>query len=73
MTVAGTNGKGSTVEIAGVIADHAGLSYGQYTSPHIHRIKKKKEGIKKQEIEKTQREIQHGKEIKEKIDSRKKK
>jgi len=38
MTVAGTNGKGSTVEIAGVIADHAGLSYGQYTSPHIHRI-----------------------------------
>jgi dihydrofolate synthase/folylpolyglutamate synthase len=38
ITVAGTNGKGSTVEIAGVIADHAGLSYGQYTSPHIHRI-----------------------------------
>ena len=36
--IAGTNGKGSTVEIAGVIADHAGLSYGQYTSPHIHRI-----------------------------------
>jgi len=38
VTVAGTNGKGSTVEVAGIIADHAGLSYGQYTSPHIHRI-----------------------------------
>ena len=38
ITVAGTNGKGSTVEVAGVIANHAGLSFGQYTSPHIHRI-----------------------------------
>lgn len=38
VTVAGTNGKGSTVETAGVIADHAGLTYGQYTSPHIYRI-----------------------------------
>ncbi|MEC9077266.1 MAG: Mur ligase family protein [Pseudomonadota bacterium] len=38
VTIAGTNGKGSTVEVAGLIADHAGLSYGQYTSPHIHRI-----------------------------------
>ncbi len=38
VTIAGTNGKGSTVEVAGLIADHAGLSYGQYTSPHIRRI-----------------------------------
>ena len=38
LTVAGTNGKGSTVETAGLIAQTQGLRYGQYTSPHIHHI-----------------------------------
>lgn len=38
LTVAGTNGKGSTVETAGLIAQTHGLRYGQYTSPHIHHI-----------------------------------
>lgn len=38
LTVAGTNGKGSTVETAGLIAKTQGLRYGQYTSPHIHHI-----------------------------------
>lgn len=38
LTVAGTNGKGSAVEASGVIASQVGLRYGQYTSPHIHRI-----------------------------------
>jgi dihydrofolate synthase/folylpolyglutamate synthase len=38
LTVAGTNGKGSTVETAGLIAQTQGLHYGQYTSPHLHHI-----------------------------------
>jgi len=38
LTVAGTNGKGSTVETAGLIAQSQGLCFGQYTSPHIHHI-----------------------------------
>ncbi|MBL6825118.1 MAG: bifunctional folylpolyglutamate synthase/dihydrofolate synthase [Litoricola sp.] len=38
LTVAGTNGKGSTVETAGLIAQTQGLRYGQYTSPHLHHI-----------------------------------
>ena len=38
LTVAGTNGKGSTVETAGLIAQTQGLRYGQYTSPHLHPI-----------------------------------
>lgn len=38
LTVAGTNGKGSTVETAGLIAQSHGLCFGQYTSPHIHHI-----------------------------------
>ena len=38
LTVAGTNGKGATVETAGLIAQTQGLRYGQYTSPHLHHI-----------------------------------
>ncbi|MBU25587.1 MAG: bifunctional folylpolyglutamate synthase/dihydrofolate synthase [Gammaproteobacteria bacterium] len=41
ITVAGTNGKGSTVEAAGVLAQAEGLTYGQYTSPHIHAIQER--------------------------------
>ncbi len=41
ITVAGTNGKGSTVEAAGVLARAQGLVYGQYTSPHIHTIQER--------------------------------
>lgn len=41
ITVAGTNGKGSTVEAAGVLAKAQGLVYGQYTSPHIHTIEER--------------------------------
>lgn len=37
-TIAGTNGKGSTVEALGALAQAAGLRYAQYTSPHICRF-----------------------------------
>ena len=35
ITVAGTNGKGSTVAILSAILHHAGYKVGTYTSPHI--------------------------------------
>ena len=35
ITVAGTNGKGSTVAILSTILHHAGYKVGTYTSPHI--------------------------------------
>lgn len=38
LTVAGTNGKGSFVEVAGTLSHHLGLRYGQYTSPHLQSI-----------------------------------
>ena len=41
ITVAGTNGKGSAVEAAGVLAKAQGLAYGQYTSPHIYAIQER--------------------------------
>ncbi|WP_256646461.1 bifunctional tetrahydrofolate synthase/dihydrofolate synthase [Thermomonas paludicola] len=37
MTVAGTNGKGSTVAFVEAIARAQGLHVGAYTSPHLHR------------------------------------
>lgn len=37
-TVAGTNGKGSTVEALGALARACGCRYGQYTSPHLFRF-----------------------------------
>ncbi|NNG13863.1 MAG: bifunctional tetrahydrofolate synthase/dihydrofolate synthase [Gammaproteobacteria bacterium] len=36
ITVAGTNGKGSTVAMLEAILLHAGYSVGSYTSPHLH-------------------------------------
>ena len=36
-----TNGKGSAVEAAGVLAKAQGLAYGQYTSPHIYAIQER--------------------------------
>lgn len=38
ITVAGTNGKGSTVEIMGKIIESTGLRVGSYTSPHLLRF-----------------------------------
>jgi len=38
ITVAGTNGKGSTVEALGFLLGHTESSVGQYTSPHLHHI-----------------------------------
>lgn len=38
ITVAGTNGKGSTVALLGALARAAGLSVASYTSPHLHRF-----------------------------------
>ena len=38
LTIAGTNGKGSAVEVAGAVSRHLGLRYGQYTSPHLRSI-----------------------------------
>jgi dihydrofolate synthase / folylpolyglutamate synthase len=37
-TIAGTNGKGSTVEALGALAQASGLRYAQYTSPHLCRF-----------------------------------
>ena len=37
ITVAGTNGKGSTVAFAEAIARSAGLRVAAYTSPHLQR------------------------------------
>jgi len=37
ITVAGTNGKGSTVAILKTIMQASGQQVGYYTSPHIHR------------------------------------
>ena len=37
ITVAGTNGKGSTVAFIEAIARAQGLRVGAYTSPHLHR------------------------------------
>ena len=37
-TIAGTNGKGSTVEALGALARAAGCRYAQYTSPHLFRF-----------------------------------
>lgn len=37
VTVAGTNGKGSTVAFLDAIARAQGLNVGAYTSPHLHR------------------------------------
>ena len=37
ITVAGTNGKGSTVAMLSTILHHAGYKVGTYTSPHIMR------------------------------------
>lgn len=37
ITVAGTNGKGSTVAMLAAIVHAAGYRVGTYTSPHIHR------------------------------------
>ncbi|MEP5766530.1 MAG: folylpolyglutamate synthase/dihydrofolate synthase family protein [Halieaceae bacterium] len=37
VTVAGTNGKGSTVAVIEALALHAGKSVGSYTSPHLLR------------------------------------
>jgi len=36
ITVAGTNGKGSTIAMLETILLHAGYSVGSYTSPHLH-------------------------------------
>lgn len=36
ITVAGTNGKGSTIAMLESILLHAGYSVGSYTSPHLH-------------------------------------
>lgn len=41
LTVAGTNGKGSVVEVAGALARAKGLRYGQYTSPHLLSIRER--------------------------------
>ena len=38
ITVAGTNGKGSTIAYLGAICDAAGLSYAALTSPHFIRF-----------------------------------
>lgn len=38
ITVAGTNGKGSTVALLNALATAAGKKVGVYTSPHIHRF-----------------------------------
>ena len=38
ITVAGTNGKGSTVALLESVLLEAGCSVGTYTSPHIHRF-----------------------------------
>jgi len=38
ITVAGTNGKGSTIAFLGAILDAAGLTYGALTSPHFVRF-----------------------------------
>lgn len=38
ITVAGTNGKGSTVEALGFLLRAAGWREGQYTSPHLHHV-----------------------------------
>ncbi|MBS7824964.1 bifunctional tetrahydrofolate synthase/dihydrofolate synthase [Wohlfahrtiimonas chitiniclastica] len=38
ITVAGTNGKGSTTNTIAAICEAAGTSYGLYTSPHMHRF-----------------------------------
>ncbi|AMO56843.1 hypothetical protein GZ77_02240 [Endozoicomonas montiporae] len=38
ITVAGTNGKGSTVALLESVLTGAGYSVGTYTSPHIHRF-----------------------------------
>ena len=38
ITVAGTNGKGSTVEALGFLLGHTESTVGQYTSPHLHHI-----------------------------------
>lgn len=38
ITVAGTNGKGSTVALLESVLLEAGYSVGTYTSPHIHRF-----------------------------------
>lgn len=38
ITVAGTNGKGSTVTLLVALARAAGLSVASYTSPHLHRF-----------------------------------
>ena len=37
VTVAGTNGKGSTIALLGAILEQAGISTGSYTSPHLVR------------------------------------
>ncbi|MEZ7958273.1 MAG: bifunctional tetrahydrofolate synthase/dihydrofolate synthase, partial [Pseudomonadales bacterium] len=36
--VAGTNGKGSVVYVAGVLAKEKGLKVGEYTSPHLWHL-----------------------------------
>lgn len=38
ITVAGTNGKGSTTNTIASICQSAGISVGLYTSPHMHRF-----------------------------------
>ena len=38
ITVAGTNGKGSTVAYVAAMCGALGLRYGTYTSPHIFRF-----------------------------------
>ncbi|QCU89751.1 bifunctional tetrahydrofolate synthase/dihydrofolate synthase [Thiomicrorhabdus sediminis] len=54
ITVAGTNGKGSSVAMLSSIYAQAGLTVGTYTSPHIHcfseRIKINGHPVSKQQI-----------------------
>jgi dihydrofolate synthase/folylpolyglutamate synthase len=38
LMVAGTNGKGSVVYVAGVLAKEKGLKVGEYTSPHLWHL-----------------------------------
>ena len=54
ITIGGTNGKGSSVSLFESIFNSAGISYGSYTSPHVHqfneRIRLNSEPVSDQQI-----------------------
>lgn len=54
VTVAGTNGKGTTVAVLAALAQAAGLKVATYTSPHLYRFN---ERIKINEIEITDEKL----------------